>query len=89
MTVPRKAGVGPAGSKPLGSVGLRLGDRSPTSVDIAREAGVSQATVSRALNGGRVSEKTLRRIATVIDQLGYAPNAAARAWSPAGAGWSV
>ena len=79
MTVPRKAGVEPAGSNTPGSVGPRPGDRSPTSVDIAREAGVSQATVSRALNGGRVSETTLRRIATVIDQLGYAPNAAARA----------
>jgi LacI family transcriptional regulator, galactose operon repressor len=52
---------------------------APTSWDIAKEAGVSQATVSRVLNGDpRVASETRRRVADVIDRLGYTPNAVAR-----------
>lgn len=52
---------------------------SPTSHDIARAAGVSQSTVSRALGGdGRVAPETRRRVSEIAAQLGYAPNAAAR-----------
>ncbi|MEV0386399.1 LacI family DNA-binding transcriptional regulator [Nonomuraea sp. NPDC050643] len=48
--------------------------------EIARRAGVSRSTVSYALTGKRpVSEQTKRRIQTVIDELGYRPNASARA----------
>ncbi|WP_214414612.1 LacI family DNA-binding transcriptional regulator [Sphaerisporangium fuscum] len=48
--------------------------------EIAKRAGVSRSTVSYALTGRRpVSEATKRRIQTVIDELGYRPNAAARA----------
>src|SRR3954470_24980431 len=48
--------------------------------EIARRAGVSRSTVSYALTGNRpVSEATRRRIQTVIDELDYRPNAAARA----------
>ncbi|MFB4284147.1 LacI family DNA-binding transcriptional regulator [Nonomuraea sp. MTCD27] len=48
--------------------------------EIARRAGVSRSTVSYALTGKRpVSEGTKRRIQAVIDELGYRPNAAARA----------
>jgi DNA-binding LacI/PurR family transcriptional regulator len=48
--------------------------------EIARRAGVSRSTVSYALSGNRtVSEATKRRIQLVIDELGYRPNAAARA----------
>ncbi|GAA3453440.1 LacI family DNA-binding transcriptional regulator [Dactylosporangium matsuzakiense] len=48
--------------------------------EIARRAGVSRSTVSYALTGNRpVSEATRRRIQTVIDELGFRPNAAARA----------
>jgi DNA-binding LacI/PurR family transcriptional regulator len=48
--------------------------------EIARRAGVSRSTVSYALSGRRtVSEATRRRIQVVIDELGYRPNAAARA----------
>lgn len=47
--------------------------------DIAREAGVHPASVSRALRGigGKVSEATRRRIQQVADELGYLPNAVA------------
>ncbi|MET9250097.1 LacI family DNA-binding transcriptional regulator [Nonomuraea sp. NPDC003709] len=48
--------------------------------EIAKRAGVSRSTVSYALTGKRpVSEETKRRILTVIDELGYRPNASARA----------
>lgn len=48
--------------------------------EIARRAGVSRSTVSYTLSGKRaVSEQTRRRIQAVIDELGYRPNASARA----------
>ena len=48
--------------------------------EIARRAGVSRSTVSYALSGRRtVSPETRRRIAEVIEEVGYRPNAAARA----------
>ncbi|GAA3349526.1 LacI family DNA-binding transcriptional regulator [Amorphoplanes nipponensis] len=48
--------------------------------EIARRAGVSRSTVSYALSGKRpVTEETRGRIQAVIDELGYRPNAAARA----------
>ncbi len=47
--------------------------------DIARAAGVSHSTVSRALtNYPLVAEKTRRRIKLIARELGYAPNAIAR-----------
>lgn len=52
---------------------------APTSRDIAREAGVSQSTVSRALRGdSRVTEETQRRVAEVVKRLGYMPNRSAQ-----------
>lgn len=54
-------------------------NRRVTSHDIAREAGVSQSTVSRALRGDpRVAPETLDRVRDVATRLRYAPNAAAR-----------
>ena len=52
--------------------------RLPTSIDIARAAGVSQATVSRVLNGGSASDGTRRRIFELADELGYSLNGVAR-----------
>lgn len=48
--------------------------------DIAAEAGVSPATVSRYLNNrpGQMTEETRARIAAVIERNGYRPRAAAR-----------
>mgnify|MGYP005852110073 CR=1 FL=1 len=43
--------------------------------DIAKEAGVSRATVSRVINNeAYVSEDTRQRVQTVIEKLGYTPN---------------
>jgi len=50
-----------------------------TVYDVARVAGVSSATVSRAVNTPEaVSPETLARITKVIAKLGYAPNRIAR-----------
>lgn len=50
-----------------------------TSRDIAREIGLSQSTVSRALRGDpRVAPETLARVQAVAEQLSYVPDAAAR-----------
>lgn len=47
--------------------------------DIAREAGVSYATVSRALNDHPdISVKTKARIVQIANEMGYSPNAIAR-----------
>ncbi len=53
----------------------------PTSRDVARVAGVSQATVSLVLGDkwrGRVSERTAAAVRDVARELGYRPNLAAR-----------
>lgn len=51
-----------------------------TSHEVARRAGVSQATVSRVLNGSaRVAAATRARVEAIASELGYQPNAAARA----------
>ncbi len=48
--------------------------------DIARHAGVSQATVSRVLSGNsNVREETRQRVLEVIEKLNYRPNAFAQA----------
>lgn len=52
----------------------------PTISDVAREASVSTATVSRVLNGtSRVNADTARRVQDAITALGYSPLPAARA----------
>jgi LacI family transcriptional regulator len=55
------------------------GMTTATIKDVAREAGVSVASVSRALNGGNgVTEATGQRIREVATRLSYVPHAAAR-----------
>lgn len=50
--------------------------------DVAREAGLSIATVSRAMNGSQsVSAKTRERVLMASQRLNYLPNPAARALS--------
>ncbi|MCX3063937.1 LacI family DNA-binding transcriptional regulator [Streptomyces beihaiensis] len=57
------------------------GATRPTSRDVARAAGVSQAAVSLVMRDkwhGRVSAATADRVRTAARQLGYRPNLAAR-----------
>lgn len=57
---------------------VRTGGRA-TSVDVAREAGVSQATVARVFaHPGKVAPDTRTRVEEVAARLGYTPNAIAR-----------
>jgi LacI family transcriptional regulator len=50
-----------------------------TIYDVAREANVSMATVSRVVNGNpNVKPITRKKVMEVIDRLGYRPNAVAR-----------
>lgn len=56
--------------------------KKPTMYDVARVAGVSQATVSRVLNQNdtlvHISEETRQRVLAAIEELGYRPNGLAR-----------
>lgn len=50
-----------------------------TIYDVAREAGVSMATVSRVVNGNpNVKPSTRKKVLETIERLGYRPNAVAR-----------
>ncbi|MFT4234882.1 MAG: LacI family DNA-binding transcriptional regulator [Microbacterium sp.] len=54
---------------------------APTLHDVAREAGVSLATASRALNGSnrKVAESYRLRVVEAAERLGYTPNLSAQA----------
>ena len=53
--------------------------KKATIYDVAREAGVSLATVSRVINGSSVvREKTKEKVHEAIKKLNYKPNAIAR-----------
>lgn len=50
-----------------------------TSIDVAKAAGVSQSTVSRAFyNDSKLKEETRKKVLAVAKELGYKPNAIAR-----------
>jgi DNA-binding LacI/PurR family transcriptional regulator len=54
--------------------------KQPGIADVARLAGVSNATVSRVLNGSdQVSARRRAAVTRAVDELGYRPNEAARA----------
>ncbi len=54
-------------------------NRGVTMDEVAKAAGVSQATVSRVVNGNpRVNSTTKRLVERTIDRLGFVPNVAAR-----------
>ncbi|WP_067841895.1 LacI family DNA-binding transcriptional regulator [Amphibacillus sediminis] len=53
-----------------------------TIYDLAKEAGVSTATISRVIAGNYpVSQKTREKVQKIIDQYNYHPNAVARTLS--------
>lgn len=53
--------------------------KRPTLIDVAREADVSVATASKALNGRRqVREETRQRVVVAAEHLGFRPNMIAR-----------
>jgi len=55
--------------------------------DVAQRANVSPMTVSRVMNGAAgVKESTRQTVLRAIEELGYAPNAAARSLARSGAG---
>lgn len=73
MPQARRAPRNASGTQSKGMVGLR---------DVARAAGVSTATVSRAINNPNLVSAELReRVASVIKHLGWVPDGAARALS--------
>ncbi len=64
--------------------------RSVTMSDVARRAGVSRTAVSFVLNdrpGAAIPGETRRRILAAIDELGYRPNAGARALAAQRSEW--
>ncbi|WP_256367068.1 MULTISPECIES: LacI family DNA-binding transcriptional regulator [unclassified Acidisoma] len=70
-----------SGASPIASAsGSRAANASrlPTSIDVAKAAGVSQSSVSRYLNGKNVSEEAFEAISRAIKRLGYRPNNSAR-----------
>ena len=76
----RVAKPGPLGLALLPSCGP-LSERV-TSIDVARKCGVSQSTVSLVFSGkakGRISARTEAAVRSAAEELGYRPNAAARA----------
>lgn len=54
-------------------------DPKPTIKDVARESGVSLATVSKVINGLHVSKKSRESVEAAIEKLGYQVNVYARA----------
>ena len=53
----------------------------PTSIDVAKAAGVAQSTVSRVFSGGNVSPDAKARVLAAAATLGYQPSAIARSLS--------
>lgn len=70
-------------SEASANAGRRRGARAPATLrQIAREAGVSVATVSRALRRpGTVSDETRQRILTLVARHSYVPDARAASFS--------
>nr|WP_246221122.1 LacI family DNA-binding transcriptional regulator [Phytoactinopolyspora mesophila] len=63
-------------------VTIKSRQQAPTQSDVARRAGVSQATVSAVINGRaathRIPDETVRRVREAVRDLGYMANPAAR-----------
>ncbi|HEY1175142.1 MAG TPA: LacI family DNA-binding transcriptional regulator [Phytomonospora sp.] len=81
---PPRGGGGTGGSSAADrSARGRRAKRQPTQIDLARHAGVSQATVSQVVNEtpdrpARLTPETRQRVLDAIAELGYRANPAAR-----------
>lgn len=74
---------------PEGFCEMRSRHRVPTLVDVAKDAGISPATVSRSLNNPDiVSKETLERVQTAVNRLGYTPHFGAR-YMAAKRSWTI
>jgi LacI family transcriptional regulator len=61
----------------MGSRGIKM--KRVTIYDVAKESGVSLATVSRVINGSSVVKAATRdKVQEAVDKLGYKPNAIAQ-----------
>ncbi|MCD7060592.1 LacI family DNA-binding transcriptional regulator [Pelagibacterium xiamenense] len=61
--------------RPPGTTTERTGHKAPTIRDVAREAGVSIGTVSKALNGaGALKAETRERVIGIARKMGFRPN---------------
>jgi DNA-binding LacI/PurR family transcriptional regulator len=70
----------PAEAADLGGSSVPIAGRAVIMLDVARVAGVSIQTVSRVLNASpSVRDATRSRVLGVVQELGYRPNAIARA----------
>jgi DNA-binding LacI/PurR family transcriptional regulator len=82
MSLDRRAKTGRRKLAVVASCCPAMGSPRVTSVDVAKAAGVSQSTVSLVFSGkaaGRISAATEASVRAVAADLGYRPNAAARA----------
>jgi LacI family transcriptional regulator len=78
MSPKKRRRAPPSASRQTASA-RRAADLSFTVIEVAKQAGVSVATVSRVLNGkGPVRESTRRRVLAVAKKLRFVPNPAAR-----------
>jgi len=56
-----------------------MNSSNPTLLDVARQAGVSKATVSMVVNNSTlISAKTYEKVRAAMDELQYQPNETAR-----------
>lgn len=63
-------------------MGTQEGSKNVTIADIARQAGVSKATVSRAISGnGYVSDEKRQLIESIVESTGFVPSATAQVLS--------
>lgn len=77
-------------STPGGKTPGKPRQRGVTMTDVARQAGVSRTAVSFVLSNredASISEETRRRIADAVQDLGYRPNAGARALASQRSDW--
>lgn len=74
--MPRREGSGKKGANQVGELARSARPKlQPSSIDVAKLAGVSQSAVSRAFTkGASVSQKTREKVMAAAQELGYQPS---------------